>query len=182
MSTDNSASNGDGVHGKLHRAREVLLDELRRFMLVFFYIWVLLSMFTVHEELALRTHGGIPFAPHGIALINALVLGKVALVVVDLRLGQRVKKAPLIYPILIEAFILAVLFIGMHVLEDLVAGWLHGDTLAASIPAIGGGGLVGLFFAACSFFVAMIPFSGFIQLTHAIGWPRMRGLLFGESA
>jgi hypothetical protein len=111
--------------------------------------------------------------------MNALVLGKVALVVEDLRLGTRIKAEPLIYPIVFEAFILAVLFIAMHVLESVIGGWLHGEALAASIPAVGGGGLAGVVFAGLSFFVAMIPFCAFRQITLAIGWGRMRALLFG---
>ena len=171
--------------GRLQRAKHVVMDELSRYMISFVYIWVLLGMFTLHEEIALRTHGGaketIPFAPHAFALVNALVLGKVALIAEDLRLGARVKAAPLIYPILIEAFILAVLFIAAHLLESVVGGWLHGQMLASSVPAVGGGGLAGVLFSALSFFVAMIPFCAFRQITRAIGWGRMRAILFGPA-
>jgi hypothetical protein len=173
-----------GRHERLERAKEVAVDEFRRYLVSFLYIWVLLAMFTMHQEIALRTHGGatqaIPFLPHGFAVVNALVLGKVALVVEDLRLGTRIKAEPLIYPIVTEAFILAVLFIAMHVLESVIGGWLHGQALAASIPAVGGGGLAGVIFAGLSFFVAMIPFCAFRQITLAIGWSRMRALLFGR--
>ena len=177
---------GDGAtagHGRLEKAKRVVVDEVSRYLVSFVYIWVLLGMFTLHEEIALRTHGGvreaIPFAPHGFAVVNALVLGKVTLIVEDLRLGARVKSQPLIYPILIQAFILAVLFIAMHVLESVVGGWLHGQALAASVPAVGGGGPAGVLFSALSFFVAMIPFCAFGQITLAIGWDRMRDILFG---
>lgn len=170
-------------HQTLHKAKEVVMDQLRRFLIAFVYILVLLSMFTLHEEIALRTHGGvsqaIPFVPHGFAIINALVLGKVALVVEELRLGARWRPEPLIYPILLEALILAVLFIAMHYLEHLVGAWIHGEALARSVPAVGGGGVWGVVFATFSFFVAMIPFCGFRQLTQVIGWPRMRAVLFG---
>ena len=140
-------------------------------------------MFTLHEEIALRTHGGmsqaIPFAPHGFAVINALVLGKVALAVEQMRLGERVKANPLIYPIVTEALILAVLFIAMHILEGLIGGWIHGEALAKSVPAIGGGSVWGVTFATFGFFIAMLPFCAFRQITVAICWPRMRALLFG---
>ncbi len=52
--------------------------------------------------------------------------------------------------------------------------------LANSVPAIGGGGAWGVLFATFSFFVAMIPFCGFRQIALAIGWQRMRALLFGD--
>jgi hypothetical protein len=171
---------------RLHKAKEVAAEELRRYLISVIYIFVLLGLFTVHEEIALRAHGGepqsIPFAPHGFALVNALVLAKVALVVEQLKLGTRIKPSPLIYPIVIEALILAILFLAMHVLESVVAGWLHGRSLALSVPAVGGGGAIGVLFAGFSFFVAMLPFCGFRQITLAIGWPRMRAILFGGTA
>jgi hypothetical protein len=169
-------------HGRLKKIRRAAADEFRHYLVSFLYIWVLLGMFTMHEEIALRTHGGVPFAPHGFALVNALVLAKVVLVVEDLRIGPRIKPQPLIYPIVIEAFLLAVLFIAMHVLESVASGLAHGRALAASVPAIGGGGFLGLVFAASSFFMAMIPFCAFRHVTTAIGPDRMRALLLGSPA
>lgn len=168
-------------HGQLSKAKAFVVDEFRRFMVSFLYIWVLLGMFTMHEEIALRTHGDVAIWPHGFALLNALVLGKVALVVEDLRLGHLIKPTPLIWPIVLESLILAVLFIAMHVLEHVIGGWIQGESLAASVPAIGGGGALGLFFAATSFFVAMLPFCGFRIIATAIGMERVWGLLFGTS-
>jgi hypothetical protein len=177
---------GQSRHERLDRAREVVVSEFRRYLVSTGYIFVMLSMFVLHEEIALRTNGGasqaIPYAPHGFALINALVLGKVALVVEQLRLGQRWKPEPLIYPILLESLLLAILFIAMHVLEHVIGGWISGESLVRSVPAIGGGGAFGVLFATFGFFVAMIPFCGFRQITQAIGWARMRALLFGGPA
>jgi hypothetical protein len=175
-----------GRHARIEKAKEVAADQFRRFIIAAAYIFVLLSMFILHEEIALRTHGGeskaLPFAPHGFAIINALVLGKVALVVEELRLGHRVKPDPLIWPILLESLILAVLFVAMHFAEHIIAGWIHGEALAKSVPVVGGGGAWGVFLATSSFFIAMIPFVAFRQITLAVGWPRMREILFGRAA
>lgn len=176
---------GEAAHGRLHHAKEVAAEEFRRFLIAFVYIAIVLLMFTLHEEIALRTHGGvsqsIPFLPHGFALVNALVLAKVAIIVEGLRIGDRLKPRPLIYPIVIEAIVLAVLFLAMHVLEGLIGGWIHGRSLALSVPMIAGGGVAGLLFAGVSFVVAMLPFCAFRQITAAIGWPRMREMLFGKA-
>jgi hypothetical protein len=69
----------------------------------------------------------------------------------------------------------------MHVLEHAIGGWIHGESLAKSVPAIGGGGVSGVSFATFGFFVAMLPFCGFRQIALAVGWPRMRALLFGPT-
>jgi hypothetical protein len=66
------------------------------------------------------------------------------LVAEDLDLGRWLKRRPLIYPILQESLLLTALFIGFHVVEHLIIGLVKGETFAASIPHIGGGGLAGL--------------------------------------
>lgn len=167
-----------GATSRRDWVKHAAADLFRRYLVAFLYLYVLLGVFTIHEEMTLRERS-ISFAPHGWALVNALVLGKVMLIAEDLRLGSRIKAHPLIYPIVIESFLLAVLFIAIHVLEHLVTGRIHGEALAASVPLIGGGGFLGLTLAAFSFFVALIPFCGFRQVSRAIGPERMRALLFG---
>lgn len=173
-----SVTPGHAGPTRRERVKHAAADLARRYLIAFLYLYVLLGVFTIHEDIALRARS-IGFAPHGWALVNALVLAKVMLIAEDLRLGSRIKPHPLIYPIVIEAFLLAVLFIAIHVLEHLIAGMIHGEALAASVPIIGGGGVVGLAFTALSFFVALIPFCGFRQVWRAIGPDRMRALLLG---
>lgn len=169
---------GQAAPSRLHKAKHIAAEEFRRYIIAFLYLYVLLGVFTIHEDMVLRERS-LGLAPHGWALVNALVLGKVMLVAEQLRLGTRIKPNPLIYPIVIEAFILAVLFLAIHVLEHVIAGMIHGEALAASIPMIGGGGPLGIAFAGFSFFVALIPFCGFRQVSRAVGPERMRALLFG---
>ena len=131
------------ANSRAHKAKEVLLHEVKQFLVMFFYLWALLGLFVLNEKVTLREHG-IPFAPHGFAFINALILAKVMLIAEDLNLGARLQPRPLIYPILTEALILSVLFICFHVIEKIVVGLIAGETLAVSVPTIGGGGLIGL--------------------------------------
>ena len=179
MHDTNAAAQGGAQSqpSRLEKAKHVLAEEFRSYMLSFLYFWVLLGTFTVHQDIALREHD-ISFTPHGWALINALVLAKVMVIVEKLRLGSRIVPHPLIFPIVLEAFILALLFIGIHVLEHVIGGMVAGERAAASIPLIGGGGLLGLCMAALSVFIALIPFCGFRQLSAAMGPGRMRKLLF----
>jgi len=162
---------------RLDKVKQVAAEEFRAFLLSFLYLYVLLGVFTLHQQITLREHD-ISFAPHGWALINALVLSKVMILAEKLKLGSRIVPHPLIYPIVIEALILAALFIGMHVLEHVVAGLIAGESAAASVPLIGGGGMFGLVSVAVSMFVALIPFCGFRQISHALGHGRMQRLLF----
>jgi hypothetical protein len=123
------------MNDRLRIVKERLGHELRRFALMF--------LFVLNEDIIFRQRG-ISFSAQGFAVFNALVLAKVMLVAEDLDLGRWLKRRPLIYPILHESLLLTALLIGFHVVEHLVIGLVKGETFAASIPHIGGGGLAGL--------------------------------------
>lgn len=165
-------------HSRIQKAKDTVIDEMKRFLVMFFYLWLLLGLFVINEKVTLRQHG-IDFAPHGFAFINALVLAKVMLVAEDLNLGARLQARPLIYPIVTEALILAILFIAFHVVEQMVIGLVGGESVAASVPAIGGGGLVGLACVALILFVSLIPYFAFRRVSRELGPGKMRALLLG---
>ena len=177
---DGSAATSAVRHTWLHRLEEVAAAELRRYLTMFAYLWMLFGVLAVHEDVVLRERG-IQIALHGWALVNALVLAKVMLVAEDLKLGHRFRPRPLIYPVMLDAFILALLFIATHVLEHMIGGLIAGDTLAASVPAIGGGGIQGLLCVSLIAFVALIPFFAFRHISQEIGSGRIRTMMFGTA-
>jgi hypothetical protein len=161
--------------------RERALDEARRFVVMFVYLWVLFGLFVLNERIILGQRG-IGFSPHGFAVLNALVLAKVMLATEDLNLGRWMRCRPLIYPTLFESALLTGMFICFHVVEHLIAGLIHRETFAASIPAIGGGGLFGLACVALILFVALIPFFAFRNVSRVLGSSQLNAMLFGTAA
>ena len=153
-------------------------EELRRFAILFVYLWVLFGLFVLNEQIILRQHG-IAFASQGFALINALVLAKVMLVAEDLNLGRWLERRPLIYPILHDCFLFTALFIIFHLVEHIIIGLIRGQGVRTSIPAIGGGGLAGLLCVAVILFVSLIPYFTFSSFVRELGWEKTRALLFG---
>ena len=170
--------NGDAAHPRARKAKQAIVHELKRFLVMFFYLWALLGLFVLNEKVTLREHG-IHFAPHGFAFINALILAKVMLIAEDLNLGARLQPRPLIYPILTEAFMLSVLFICFHVIEKIGVGLVAGETLAASVPTIGGGGVIGLVCVAVILLISLIPYFAFRRVSRELGPGRMREMLLG---
>ncbi|HTR17294.1 MAG TPA: hypothetical protein VMI52_09700 [Acetobacteraceae bacterium] len=138
---------------------------------------MLFGLLALHESI-LRRQMGLGYQMQGFAAINALVLAKVMLVAEDLNLGGEMRGRALIYGVLWEAAMFAIVFIVFHVLEELVVGLLHGSTLAQSVPAIGGGGFIGLLTVAVILFVALIPYFAFRDITRVLGREKMRALLF----
>ena len=155
--------------------------EVRKFLVLFLYLWVLFSMFVLNESIVLREEG-VAVSLQGIALVNALVLAKVMLLFEAWDPGRWLRRRPLVYPILFEAFLLTILFFIVHVIEKVIHGLIHGETLAASLPSMGGGGLVGLLSVAVIMFVALIPFFAFRNLSLALGEERLIALIFGGPA
>jgi hypothetical protein len=133
-----------------------------------------------HPDLAADEARGV-FAAQGFSLVNALVLGKVMLIAEDLKIGRRLRPSPLIYPILADSIIFAVLFIIFHVVEHVIIGLLQGKTVAASVPVIGGGGLAGLVSVAVIYFVALTPFFALKHLGRELGEGRLKAMLFGTA-
>jgi hypothetical protein len=114
------------MNDRLRMVKERLGHELRRFALMFLYLWALFLLFVLNEDIIFRQRG-ISFSAQGFAVFNGLVLAKVMLVAEDLDLGRWLQRRPLIYPILHESLLLTALFIVFHVVEHLVIGLVKGE-------------------------------------------------------
>jgi hypothetical protein len=174
MGTLNHAS------GRRQQLKQRAFDEVRRFAVLFVYLWILFGLFVLNERIILRQQG-IGFSSLGFAIFNALVLAKVMLIAEDLNFGHWLDRRPLIYPILHDSFLFTVLFIVFHVVEKVVVGLFEGRTLADSVPEIGGGGIGGLLCVAVILFVALIPYFGFRIVSRALGPGRLNAMLFGTA-
>ncbi|HSU98535.1 MAG TPA: hypothetical protein VLI91_00365 [Roseiarcus sp.] len=152
-------------------------DEFRRFLVLFFYLWILFGVFVLNQGVVLREHG-FDFAMQGFAFINALVFAKVMMLFEIFDPGRWLRKRPLIYPILYETLLLTVLFLVAHVLEKTIEGLLRGKSVADSVPAIGGGGLMGLLSITAILFIALIPFFGLRNISMAMGEGRLWAVIF----
>lgn len=175
--TSGHSAAGTAAPGKAHALRDRAAEEFRRFLVLFFYLWLLFGVFVLNQGIVLREQG-VNFTMQGFAFINALVFAKVMMVFEMLDPGRWLRRRPLIYPILYETLLLTVLFIVVHILEKVIEGFFHGRSAMQSVPTIGGGGLAGLLSASVILFVALVPFFGLRNLSLALGEGRLHALLF----
>jgi hypothetical protein len=157
-------------------AKERVVREVRRFLFIFLYLYVLFGLFTIHETIVLAQYH-IRFTDYGFALVNALVLAKVMLVAEELRLGHRFENRPLIYPVLIKSVLFAIVFIVFRVVEGVLIGLWNGKALLASVPSFGGGGLDGIFSVGIIMSFALIPFFAFTEVSRVLGPGVLRALI-----
>ena len=159
----------DLVHAKGgHHVKERLVHEVRQFLFMFLYLYVLFGLFTIHEAVVLEQYH-IAYAYYGFALVNALVLAKVMLVAEDLHLGRRFENRPLIYPVLVKSLLFAVVFICFRVVEDLLVGWWEAKAFSASLPTFVGGGIVVILSVGTILSFALIPFFAFTEISRVLG-------------
>ncbi len=166
--------------GKGSAVMERAIEEVRRFMILFLYLWVYLSLFVLDQTVMSRQHE-LNLLPHGFALINALVLAKVMLVAEDLDLARWLTGRPAAWTIVYESALCSALLICFHIIEELVIDLFRGIGITGNMPSIGGGGWRGVVVVALILFVSLLPFFAFKNVTRAIGTKRMKEILFRSS-
>jgi hypothetical protein len=159
---------GAGQQEPKRTFRKRILHNFREFVAMFLYLWLLFALFAYHEAIVLAKHH-IDYKPFGLAFINAFVLAKVMLVAEELRVGTRFRKRAPIFPVLHKSLLFAIIFICFNMGEEIVIGLWKGETLAESLPKIGGGSPLGVVIASLIITVALIPFFAFRELSRVMG-------------
>jgi uncharacterized protein (DUF1810 family) len=162
---------------RLLRLKRGAIDETKELLGIFIYLWVLMSLFSLHKALVLNDESQIYH--QGFVIINALALAKVVLVAEFFHVGDNLKNRPLIYTIIFKSAAFAVILICFHIIEETIIGLLHGKTLSQSIPNTGGGTLQGILMVGIIMFVVLMPFFAFRELGRAMGTEQLRSILFG---
>jgi hypothetical protein len=159
--------------------KERAIDEFKRFIVIFLYLWVVFGLLSIHKSLVLQQHN-LDYPEHAFAIINAFIFAKVLLVGEHFQLGTRFKNKPLIYPILHKCFIFTVVLISFHIIESVLMGVWHGETISDSFPPILGGSLKGILSVGVVCFVVLLPFFGFRELGRVVGHKELWALIFAR--
>lgn len=152
--------------------------ELKKFLAIFAYLWLVFSVFLLHEWAVLASHQ-ISFTFYGLAMVNALILAKIMLVAEALGFANRLDDKPLIYPIAFKSIAFSALLILSYIAEETAVGLYHGKSVAESVPQIGGGGLVGALTIGAIMCIALVPFFAFREIARTVGTAEFRALMLG---
>jgi hypothetical protein len=152
--------------------------ELRKFLAIFAYLWLVFSVFLLHEWAVLASHQ-ISFKFYGLAMVNALILAKIMLIAEAFGFANRLDDKPLIYPIAFKSIAFSALLILSYIAEETAVGLFHGKSVAESIPQIGGGGLVGALTIGAIMCIALVPFFAFREIARTVGTAEFRALMLG---
>jgi hypothetical protein len=151
------------------------LDELRKLSITVIYIWVLLSVFTLHREIILANYHINYSAKFGFAFINAVILAKFMWLGEILHAGKKAAGKALLYSMLWNSALFAVILMVCHLLEEALVRVWHGQSFAASFsetvadPSI--------FATMLLMFVVLIPFFFAKGLIEILGKDEIKRLL-----
>src|SRR5258707_3901014 len=120
------------MHEEKPSRKKRALDELRKLSITVMYIWVLLSVLTLHREIILANYHINYSAKFGFAFINAVILGKFMWLGEILHAGKKAAGKALLYSMLWNSAPFTVILMVCHLLDEaLVEAW-HGQPLAVS--------------------------------------------------
>jgi hypothetical protein len=154
--------------------KEKVVREFKNFAVIFFYVWIILGLFTLHKALILHLR---PLNGQVFALINALVLGKVILLLEILKVGEVFPSKPRVVRVLVKAAMYGLLLLAFNVVEESIKGWFDHKTFTESIAEIGGGRLEGMLIVAVITGTALIPYLICQEVSRAMGRERLIYLL-----
>jgi hypothetical protein len=162
-----------------HRTlKQKAYHELKEFLGIALYLWVILALFQLYRSLLLREEHISAVVHQGFAVINALALGKVLLIAKALHLGEWFDDRPLIYPTLLKSALFTIVLACFKILEDAGLGMYRGKSFQQSIADLGGGTLNGILCVSLILFVTLIPFFVLTELQRVLGEGKLMQLFF----
>jgi hypothetical protein len=151
--------------------------ELKEYIVIVLYFWVIFGLLLLYKSVILNEEH-ISYVARGVALINALVLGKFVLIARAFHFGDQLDDAPLIYPTLLKSALFSLVLACCKILEEAAVGVYRGKSFSQSIANIGGGNLKGILTLALLLFVVLVPFFAFGELQRVLGEDKLRQIFF----
>ena len=157
--------------GTLDRLKDKSIEEIRKLLWIFAYLWVLLGLFSLHKAIILQDAN--PFYHQGFAVINALVMAKIVYVAEAFHVADNLKSRPLIYPIVYRSAMFALILILFHIMEEALRAKWHGKPWSEVLAASGAGSLLELLVLGLIIFLSMMPFFALREVGRDIGEDKM---------
>jgi hypothetical protein len=159
--------------------RQRAVHELKELAIVAGYLYITLGAVIVMKTAVLHDQG-ISFAPWGIAAVKSVLLAKFILLGRAMKIGERYTARPLIWPTLHRAFAFLVLLVVLTIIEEVVVGLFHHQSVAASLGELTGAKLDEFLAGILIVLLVLIPYFAFHVLDEALGEGRLARMFFVE--
>jgi hypothetical protein len=157
--------------------KQILFHELVEYWINVCYLTLVFAAFTQYRRFLLAAHD-ITYTNYWVAVIEALILGKVVMIGDVLRLGRGLEQKPLIFPTLYKTVVFTLFVAAFTLLEHAIKGLFKGEGLTEGLAAFLEKGHHELLAGSLVIFVAFVPFFGVKELGRVLGEDKIRGLFF----
>ncbi len=161
--------------------KQKLFHELGEYGINIIYLTLVFAAFTEYRRLLLAAHD-ITYENYWVALIEAVVLGKVIMIGSVARLGRGLESKPLIFPTLYKTVVF-ILFVALFkLLEHGLKGLWKGQGFMGGLVELFAKGSHELLANSLVVFVALVPFFAVKELGRVLGEQKIRDLFFRRTA
>jgi hypothetical protein len=157
--------------------KERAWHEAKSFFVIFLYVWAILAFFTMHKNFLLQRP---PFTGQLLAIINAVILGKVILILEWCRVGEGMQKRAAVWRILGKSMLFGLLLLTFYTVEGSLRGLFHHKSLSQSIAEIDEGKLLEMGTLALLMMVSLLPYFFLREVLYAIGRAKLMEILFSR--
>jgi hypothetical protein len=159
------------------RALAALRRELREYGVVSLYLYLYFFALLMYKDSVLREHG-MGYAPYGLAIIKALVIGKFVLIGQAMHVGHRSHGMALIWHLLHKVVAFVALLYALTTVEDVTLSLLHHHSLHEALAAITAQPWQQVAASSLLGCLALAPFFGFQEIVDAMGSENFRRMMF----
>lgn len=157
--------------------KEKFFREMAEYLINAIYLSLVFAAFTQYRRLVLAAHD-IIYTNYWVAVIQALILGKVIMIGALFRLGRSLEQGPLIYSTLYKAVVFTFLVLVFNLIEHVIKGLWTGKGLAGGFAEFLDRWPHELLAGSLVIFVALIPFFAVKELGRVLGQEKIRTLFF----
>jgi hypothetical protein len=152
-------------------------SELIEYLLISAYLYVCFGALIFYKTAILRSEG-IAFAPYGLAIVKALILGKFILVLQTLKVGEG--DNIVVANILKKSLLFTVLLVVLNTLEEVIMGYFHGRGAGEILSEMTGPNLTQTFATSALVFLILVPYFAYLEIAACLGEGELRRLLIAR--
>ncbi len=153
--------------------KQKAIHEFEEIVIVTVYLAFFFCALATYTMLLMRKTE-LGYFTYGVAVINALVVGKVILIGEAAGLGKKYEAKPLIYSCVYKAFVYTSLVLAFHFVEEIIKRLIQGEDIAGAFRDIP---LNELLARSVIIFCTFIPLFAFRELGRIWGPDKFRGML-----
>ena len=152
-------------------------SELIEYLAIAGYLAVCFAAVLFYKAAILESEGVEAFRL-GFAIVKALILGKFVLILEHLKIGKVKPVRILALNILKNALLFTVLLIILSAAEEVIAGFVHGETARAALKEFAGGTRPEALATALLMFLILLPYFAYRDIAASLGEEQLLRLLF----